>query len=307
MINKKLKISIVGTGAIGGYYGILLSQMGHDVHFLLRSDYDYVKSNGLTLQSVVHGNIHLPEINAYNDASDMPVSDIVLVCLKTGQNKTILPKVLPHITNENTVVVLIQNGLGMEEDLSAEFPFLQIAGATALVGIHKEKNGLIVHEGYGNIDFGNYSVRENTMLEYLASIFNSINIPSSCQDLLQLRWKKLVWNMAFNGLSVVLNSTTAQIITNHFDYCRTIMHEVIKGANANGIELPLSFADELIIFTEKIKDYSPSMKYDFDRSQPLELQYMYQKPIAAAKEAGYEMIKTTNLYNELSEISMTTR
>ena len=123
-----MKISIIGTGAIGGYYGMMLANAGHDVHFLLRSDYEYVKAHGLQLQSKMHDNIDLPKVNAYQKATDMPKSDIVLVALKTVQNKDVLPEILPHITDENSLVILIQNGLGMEEDLSAQFPVFANCG-----------------------------------------------------------------------------------------------------------------------------------------------------------------------------------
>ena len=297
-----MRISIIGTGAIGGYYGMLLAEMGHDLHFLLNSDYDYVKANGLKLHSQIHEDIYLSTVNAYKDASDMPVSDVVLVCLKTNQNGGVLPKVIPHVADENTVVILIQNGLGMEEELSKYFPELQIGGATALIGSRKEKNGIIIHESYGNIDFGSYSVKNVSVLDRLVADFNTINVPSSRKDLLYLRWKKLVWNMTFNGLSVLLGTTTDQIINRHILLCKTIMYEVIRAANACGVEIPISFADELILFTAKMDCYSPSMKVDFDRAQPLELEYMYKRPIITADIAGYEMTEIKNLYNELCKI-----
>ena len=307
MLNKKLKVSIIGTGAIGGYYGIMLARMEQDVHFLLNSDYDYVKANGLKLQSHLHNGINLPKVNAYNKATDMPVSDIVLVCLKTVQNHTVLASVLPEVTDENSLVILVQNGLGMEEDLSAAFPSLQIAGAVAMIGARKEKNGVIIHNDYGSIDFGSYNVKNLAPLKQLSSMFNFNQRSSSLQNLAYLRWKKLVWNMAFNGLSVLLNTTTDQIISLHLDHCKTIMHEVINGASACGVKLPLSFADDLIAFTKKMGDYAPSMKVDFDRSLPLELEYMYNKPILAARNMGYEMTVTNQLYMDLLEIDKSLR
>lgn len=298
-----MKISIIGTGGIGGYYGIILSKLGHDVHFLLHSDYEFVKSKGLLLQSKVHKDLSLSKVNAYKDSRDMPICDVVLVCLKTNMNNRILPEVIPHITDEKTVVILVQNGWGMEEDMADYCPDLQIAGATALIGCRKEKEGIIIHESYGNIDFGSYNVKDPSVLENLTADFNTFNIPSSVNHLQVLRWKKLVWNMAFNGLSVVLNASTDEIISSHLKRCKTIMLEVISSANAYGINIPGTFADEMIAFTSKMKSYYPSMKVDFDRFQSLELEYIYRKPIVAAREAGIEMLETSRLYWELQKIS----
>lgn len=303
MNEKRLKIAIVKTGALGGFYGMLLMKSGQDVHFLLRSDYTYVKEHGLELRSSILGDILLPKVNAYKDSKDMPIADIVLVCLKTTQNDTVLPKVLPDITDGNSIVILIQNGLGMESNLASQLPNIQIAGAVALIGAHKEENGVIVHGSYGSIDLGNYNVKDNQRLEQLKSVLDAANIPTAIQDLATIRWKKLVWNTTFNGMSVVLDLTTDSIIADYPTQYNAIMHEVIGAANACGVQIPLSYIDGLITFTHKMGHYAPSMKYDYDRGQPLELEYLYQKPIEEAEKAGFDMKETRKLYNQLLEIN----
>jgi len=91
-----MRYGVVGSGAIGGYYGSKLVRAGQEVHFLFRSDYEYVKENGLQVDSC-DGSFHLNSVNAYNDTADMPQCDVVLVCLKSvnnGKLKTILPPLL---------------------------------------------------------------------------------------------------------------------------------------------------------------------------------------------------------------------
>jgi len=303
MSSRKLKVAIVGTGAVGGYYGIMLSKIGHEVHFLLRSDYEYVKENGLTLQSTVHGEIQVPHVNAYKHAKDMPIADLVIVSLKTEQNKPLLPEILPHITDSKSIVILVQNGLGMEEDLSSWLPNLQIAGATALILSHREKNGIIVHQGFGAINFGSYNLKDSALLDQLVQEFKSIHIPSSHQNLNELRWKKLVWNISFNGLSVVLDANTNVILAEHPERALKIMQEVIAAASGNGVEIPKSYAQDLIPFTEKMGSYAPSMRFDFLHKQALELTYLYAKPLAAGREAQISMPETEKLYQELQQYS----
>jgi 2-dehydropantoate 2-reductase len=108
----KLTYGIIGTGALGGYYGGRLALAENDVHFLFHSDYEQVKRNGLQVDSV-KGNFHLTTINAYNSSNQMPKCDVVLVCLKTNNNN-LLKDLLPPLLHANTVVVLLQNGLGIE-------------------------------------------------------------------------------------------------------------------------------------------------------------------------------------------------
>ena len=299
-----MKISIIGTGAVGSYYGIMLANAGHQVDFLLRSDYEYVKSNGLKLYSNAHKDIILPFVNAYKSTKEMPKSDIVIVALKTTQNNEVLPNILPDIVDNDSIVILVQNGLGMEEDLSAQLPSLQLAGGAALISSHKTQKGTVIHQDYGNLDVGSYNLQQPSLLDNFSEQLISSGVPSSHQSLKKLRWKKLVWNMTFNGLSVVLDKTTNQILADPKDLkrCKIIMKEVIEAAKACDVLLPENFDQEMIAFTQKMIPYAPSMKLDYDFGRPMELQYIYEKPILFARKAGYNMIYTEELFNELVQL-----
>ncbi|WP_291102929.1 MULTISPECIES: 2-dehydropantoate 2-reductase N-terminal domain-containing protein [unclassified Dysgonomonas] len=115
-----LKYAVIGTGAIGGYYGGSLAHSGNEVHFLLHSDYDYVKKHGLKVDSI-NGNFHLSDVPAYSNTKDMPACDVVLVALKSTNNN-LLEELLPPLLHQDTIVILIQNGLGLEADLQETFP-----------------------------------------------------------------------------------------------------------------------------------------------------------------------------------------
>lgn len=299
-----MKIAVVGTGAVGGYYGSMLAQAGHDVHFLLRSDYQQVKAHGLRMRSAVHADVHLPQVHAYQDAAHMPKVDIVLVGLKTTQNEKVLPRLLPHLLHDDTMVVLLQNGLGMEQDLTRHFPTLQMAAGVALICSHKEPDGTIVHEDYGELDLGNYSVKDDTRLTTLATYFEAAGVHSIIQPFDVLRWKKLVWNMSFNGLSVILNQNTREMTTNaeSLARCRRIMDEVMAAAQACGVTLPADYADGIVQFTLKMAPYFPSMKLDYDLGRPMELEYLYERPLATARAHGYVMQETEQLYASLRAV-----
>ena len=106
-----MRYGIIGTGAIGGYYGAKLAHAGQEVHFLLRSDYEYVKQHGLQVDSC-DGSFHLADINAYQYTEHMPPCDVVLVCLKSVNNGKLQSLLLP-LLHAQTLVVLIQNGIGV--------------------------------------------------------------------------------------------------------------------------------------------------------------------------------------------------
>jgi len=299
-----MRISIIGTGAVGSYYGIMLANAGHNVDFLLRSDYEYVKANGLKLYSNTHDDIILPSVNAYKNTTEMPKSDIVVVALKTTQNREVLPQILPDIVGKDSIVLLVQNGLGMEEDLSFLCPTLQIAGGAALISSHKIQKGVVVHQDYGTLDVGSYNLQQPAQLDNFSKQLINAGVPSSHQDLKKLRWKKLVWNMTFNGLSVVLDKTTDQILADPKDLkrCKVIMKEVIEAAKGCDVLLPENFDQEMIAFTQKMIPYAPSMKLDYDFGRPMELQYIYEKPILFARKSGYNMVYTEELFDELTQL-----
>ena len=295
-----LKYGVIGTGALGGFYGGMLARKGHDVHFLFRSDFEHVRKNGLQVDSV-DGNFNLPEVNAYESTQRMPSCDVILVCLKTTGNH-LLPELLKPLLHLKSVVVLLQNGLNLEEDLSAQLPDTQIAGGMAFICSNKLGPGHIHHLDYGNLIIGSYNVTEQKIIKQVTDDFQSAGIHTElATDLRYARWKKLVWNIPFNGMTVVLNTTTNRLMTNDntLELAREMMMEVIHGANACGVPLKESFARKMIDMTLKMKPYAPSMKLDFDFRRPMEIEYIYSKPIKAAMEAGFVMHKVSMLEKQL--------
>lgn len=91
MDSKQQRIGVIGTGAIGGFYGLMLAHAGHDVHFLLRSEFEAVNRAGLSLNSAVHGFRRLAPVQAYHSAQDMPPCDWLLVGAKTTGNDELAP------------------------------------------------------------------------------------------------------------------------------------------------------------------------------------------------------------------------
>lgn len=295
-----IRYGVVGTGALGGFYGGKLVRAGQEVHFLFRSDFEFVKKNGLQVDSV-KGDFHLPEINAYHTTRQMPVCDVILVCLKTTGNH-LLPELIKPLLHPESIVVLLQNGLGLEEDLFAQLPGIQIAGGLAFICSNKVGPGHINHLDYGKLILGSYNVARNTNLEQIVHDFQQADIHAElAPDLCFARWQKLVWNIPFNGMTVVLNTTTDRLMANENtrELSRELMLEVIHGANQCGVPLKESLAQQMIDMTIKMKPYAPSMKLDFDFRRPMEIEYIYSKPIQTAREAGFEMHKVAMLEKQL--------
>ncbi len=295
-----LKYGIIGTGAIGGFYGSFLAKAGKDVHFLLHSDYEYVKENGLTIDSI-KGDFHLDNVNAYNSTETMPACDVIFVCLKTTSNH-ILNEILPHIIHERTVVVLIQNGLGFEKRLSNSFPDLSVAGALAFIASSKEGPGHIGHYDFGTLTIGSYQNENKAVMQQITDDFNGADVKCAYTDDLHLaRWNKLLWNIPFNGVCVVLNAKTKELITNPASrqLVTDLMNEVVDAAQYCGVNMDRGGVEKMIQNTLKMKPYAPSMKLDFDYKRPMEIEAIYSNPVEEAKEAGFDMKYTATIEKQL--------
>jgi 2-dehydropantoate 2-reductase len=294
-----MRYGVIGSGAIGGYYGGRLAKAGQEVHFLFRSDYEYVKKNGLQVDSC-DGSFHI-QANAYNNTSDMPQCDVVLVCLKSVNNDK-LKKLLPPLLHPRTLVVLIQNGIGVEEDVQRDFPGVQLAAGLAFICSAKTEHGRVNHQCYGSINLANYSCKDEALMQAVVSEFREAGIETGLVEYHEARWKKAVWNMPFNGMTVALHAQTDELLKHPAtrQLIREQMMEVVGAARALGVNgVDEAFVDKMIQMTDEMTPYSPSMRLDYDFHRRMEIYYLYTRPIETARKAGFRMSKLEMLEAEL--------
>lgn len=300
-----MKYAVIGTGAIGGYYGGLLAKNDKDVHFLLHSDYQHVKKHGLRVDSI-KGNFTVA-VNAYAKPEDMPLCDVAIVALKTTHNH-LLKELLPKVVKANGIVVVLQNGFGVEQVAADILPKASIIGGLCFIGSTKIGPGHIEHSGFGMVNLGHYLADGSAggmtnELKLVAEDFIASGIDAKAiENLSYLRWQKLVWNVPFNGLSVVLNSNTTKLLSqpDSRELIKSIMSEVIAAANACGQSLNSSLAESMIANTQtNIQNYSPSMKVDYEYHRPLEIDAIYQAMIDRTAQEGVDMKLTKMLAQQL--------
>ncbi|AZD56156.1 putative 2-dehydropantoate 2-reductase [Pseudomonas chlororaphis subsp. aurantiaca] len=306
------RIGIIGTGAIGGFYGMLLARAGLDVHFLLRSEFAAVTERGLQLHSAVHGELTLNPVQAYASAEDMPPCDWLLVGAKTTSNAELAPAILCAAA-PGAKVLLLQNGLDVEDGLRDLLPdSLHLLGGLCFICVHRAGPGVIEHQALGAVNLGYHSgpaaqdeSQRQAIVEEGAALFRKTGIDSQAMaNLQQARWQKLVWNVPYNGLSVLLNASTTPLMADadSRELIQALMREVVQGALACGHSMPDGYAEHLFKVTESMPDYWPSMYHDYRHKRALELLAIYAAPLAAAKAAGCELPKMEALYQALSFI-----
>jgi len=313
MTPRKPRIGIIGSGAIGGFYGLMLARAGFDVHFLLRSEYAVVREQGLKLDSALHGVLQLP-VQAYVNAADMPACDWLLVGAKATSNAELAPLIVKAAAADARVV-LLQNGLGVEEQLRPALPDnLHLLGGLCFICANRQGPGEIRHQALGAVNLGYHSgpARDGgaAIVEEGAGLFRAAGIDSQAMDnLAQARWQKLVWNVPCNGLSVLLGASTTPLMADadSRELIQALMAEVVQGAAACGHVLPEGYAEHLFRVTEKMPDYWPSMYHDHTEQRPLELQAIYAEPLAQARAAGCSLPRMQMLYQSLAFIDRANR
>ncbi|PBQ10429.1 putative 2-dehydropantoate 2-reductase [Pseudomonas syringae] len=309
--SRRPRVGIIGTGAIGGFYGLMLARAGYDVHFLLRSEFDTVAREGLQVKSAVRGELSLKPVQAYRSAAEMPPCDLLLVGTKSTGNAALGP-IIRQAAAPNASVLLLQNGLAVEDQLRNVLPdSLHILGGLCFVCVNRVAPGVVAHEAFGAVSIGYHSgpaedeASRMAVVEACAALFRTAGIDAPVMaNLQQARWQKLVWNVPYNGLSALLQTSTGRLMADPDSQAliRSLMDEVVQGAEACGHALPPGFAQHLFTVTESMPDYRPSMYHDLAERRPLELDAIYARPLAAALAAGFDMPRVRALYQALAFI-----
>lgn len=307
-----MKIGIVGCGALGSYYGACLARAGNEVHFLLRSDFETVRREGVSVESPA-GDFHVRP-HAARHPDEIGSCDLVVIGLKTTANSLFPELVLPLVSTSSRVLTL-QNGLGSEEALARIIPEDQIMGGLCFVCINRTGPGKIRHIAHGRIVMGQFNAPPNERTEGIAALFRSAGIPCEiAQDLGFAHWQKLVWNVPFNGLGVasaaglealdqVTPPTTVdprqclssdQLLANPEweTRVRELMREVILTARALGHDIPHDYAQFQIERTLEMGPYLASTILDFLERRPLELESLFLTPLRHARR---QMVDTPHL------------
>ena len=323
-----MKIAVVGCGAVGSFYGAKLAHAGHEVHFLLRSDYEAVRRQGVLIRSP-EGDFQVQPQCAQRP-EEIGHADLVLIGLKTTANEA-FPKLLPPLVGPGTAVLTLQNGLGNEEVLARLFPVEQILGGLCFVCLNRVAPGVIQHIGYGQVVLGEFQRQAEPRTHELAARFCAAGVPCTVADnLARAHWQKLVWNIPFNGLGVASAAgfdalaqssgeprpsrvrecmTTDQLLADArwARLVRELMLEVIAAARALGFDIRDDLADKQIERTRTMGAYRASTLIDFERGQPLELQSLFLEPLRQANEADVAMPRLYSLCAVLQELDRNIR
>jgi len=300
-----MRIAVIGSGALGLYYGALLQRAGNEVRFLMRRDLEAVSRRGLAVTSP-SGDFRLDRVQAFASPEEMGEVDLVLVGLKTFDNDRLVPLCRPLMKSAGAAVLTLQNGLGNEELLAGAFGAERVLGGVAFLGANRGEPGTVHHLGKGHIRLGEARGGRSARAEELAALFVRAGVRcEAVADLARARWEKLVWNIPFNGLCALTLQTTDRLLAHAPARAEVValMEEVIAGANAQELSEPIDRAAcvaEMLEQTVGLGVYKPSTMIDRLEGRRMELGSIFAVPIEKAAARGVEMVRVRMLWALLS-------
>ncbi len=280
-------VLMVGAGSVGGFFGAYLAKNNPNVSFLLRpKTLAAVQQNGLTIRSAAGSFTVRPR--AASDPRELPTPDLIILSVKAYDLEEVMAQLLPVMTDQ-TVVLTLQNGVDTEDRLIARLRRDCVVGGVAFIYSKIAAPGVIDHYKKGAVMIGEMMGHKSPRLWAVAEIFKQANIP--CQltdDIRRSKWEKMCWNCVFNPLTVIIDDRVAKAL-DHPEMLRVI-HQIVGevAAVAAGVKVPLAsdMAEQVLRWTQEIRDIHTSMYDDWKAGRPTEIDYLNGYVVKLGREIG---------------------
>jgi len=273
-----VRIAVIGSGGVGGYFGARLASGGADVVFLARGAHlAALRSQGIT---VVGGPepLHVGSVQATDDPSSMGVADLVLIAVKLWDTDAILERIRP-VVGSKTAIISFQNGVLKDTCLRAHYDAARIMGGVGYVATTIDRPGVIRQTGpmqrliLGEFD-GRISARGQAFLK--ACLDGGINAELS-SDINREIWQKFVFLVGLSGTTTTMRVPIGPIRGNGQtrEFLLDVMKEVVAVGRAHGVDLPEDYAEIRLALADEVSpDMTSSMHHDLQRGNPLEVRWL---------------------------------
>ena len=293
-------VLVIGSGALGSLYGALLQRGGLSVSVQARSDYLAIRNTGIRIES--HQSlgdwIFRPE-QVIQEGDPLKVEpDLILMAVKVTPEVPRIRLLEKVLDGRKTPIMILSNGVGVEDDIALAFPENPLIGAVAFVCATRLAPGYVQHHAYGHLVMGRfpdgYSSIEETLASHFISGGGSAEITASIRG---LRWQKNIWNASFNAITVLSGGhDTSVVLGSEEELIRTVMQEVQQVAASEGFQIPWTVIEKQIEGTHRMPAYSPSMLLDEQAHRPLETEAILGNVVRVAKRNGIPTPRLDTLY-----------
>ncbi|HEX2554499.1 MAG TPA: 2-dehydropantoate 2-reductase [Microvirga sp.] len=284
-----MRIGIMGSGGLGGYFGALLARGGADVTFVARGAHlAAMQSAGLAIEGP--DPLRLPAVRAVEDPAQAGRQDLVMFGVKLWDTAAAAALIRPMV-GPDTTVISFQNGVLKDEDMRAAFGPERIMGGVAYVATTIDRPGVIRQTGplqrliFGEFD-GARSPRAQAFLD--ACLKGGIKAEISA-DIRRDIWQKFVFLVGLSGTTTSIRSRIGPIRSNPQTraFLRDVMAEVVAVGRAQGVNLEADYADQRLAFADTVApDMTSSMHHDLERGNRLEAPWLAGAVVRLGREAG---------------------
>ncbi len=311
-MNKFNSCALVGPGAIGLYYGALLAKSGVDLYVLARSDTEALRANGMTIRIADPRSGELNETHVIRpagveaDAALIRAVDLVIVAAKATVNPDLLSSLQALVEPGRTTLLTLQNGMGNADFLAQHFPGNPVLAGLCFVCVNRTAAAVVENYLPGRVEIGSFGDAWPKEAGAAVGAFESAGVKANLSPVLDAAlWRKLCWNVPFNGLAIAGGGiTTDSILADPAleQRARRLMAEIQAASALCGHEIADSFLQGQFDVTAKMGAYRPSSLIDYLDGRAVEIEAIFGEPLRRAQALGLAMPELQQLYAELLEV-----
>ena len=286
-----MKIAMMGSGGVGGFFGGRLAKAGYDVTFIARGAHlAAMREKGLTIESEAQGNIHIPKVKATDDPASVGPVDLVILSVKLWDTESAAHAIKPMI-GPATGVVSLQNGVIKDDILKSVLDPKHVMGGVGYVATHISRPGVIDQVGtMQRIIVGEYDGRETERARFLHKALLDAGVTAELSpDIRRAIWEKYVFLVALSATTTSMRKTLGPIRSNPQTraFLLDVMREVVAVGRALGVALDADFADQRLKFADSLPaDMTSSMHHDLERGNRLEVEWLSGGVVKLGQKAG---------------------
>jgi 2-dehydropantoate 2-reductase len=274
-----MKIAMMGSGGVGGFFGGRLAHAGYDVSFIARGAHlAAMRERGLSIESEAHGNIHVPKVRASDDPAAVGPVDFVVLSVKLWDTESAIRQMKPML-KPSTAVLSLQNGVIKDDILRRELGQAPIMGGVCYVATTIARPGVILQTGtMQRVVIGEYDGKpsERSRLLHEALLKSGANAELS-SDVRRAIWEKYAFLVGISATTTAMRTTIGPIRKNPRTraFLLDIFRETVAVGRAHGIALPADYADACLARADGLpEEMAASMAHDLARGNRLEVEWL---------------------------------
>ena len=285
-----MRIAVLGTGGVGGYFGARLARAGADVTFIARGAHlDAIRRNGLSIESKL-GNLHIAAPRATDEPASAGPVDLVIFAVKLWDTESAARAAL-SLLGPSTALVSFQNGVQKDEILRSIVGDDALVGGVCYIAATIASPGVIQHAGtMQKLVFGEFDGNSSPRIEAFLSACKSAGIDAEISaDIRRATWEKFVFLVGLSGTTATIRMPVGPIRSHPRTRALLLdaMREVVAVGRAEGVALPEDFAENRLAFCDQLPaEMSASMRTDLERGNRLEVEWLSGDVVARGQKAG---------------------